>query len=862
MERHAPGRSLPTAVVGPPRPPDPAREAHRALWACGRFARRLNTRWKGWRRRRVVFLAVTCLPLAVLLVPTAWLVHHVYFDRRGVPDLESFLRFEPPTTGVVTDARGHALIELAREYRRVVTYDEVPAILREAILAAEDKRFFEHAGVDYHALPRVLRKTVTRSLAEWWKGGHGLRLLLPQGGSTLTQQLVRGYFLKDLTSRSDGDPLFHTGVAPPRLLAAVLGAPAVNKLLRKLEEVRLTLWLEEEMGRRYGSKAEAKRQIFARYASFIYLGEGRYGFAAAAEHYFGKSLSELTPDDAGDAALLAAIGKSPYEYTPEPGNLRLLRRRNQILALMARNGYIPERLATRCQAEPIRVALRSPIKTRAPSAIGHVLEELTRHGESIEDLFQGRISVRSTVDGRIQAVVNEALEKGLARYESRHPKWKGLVQGSVVVLANADAAILAEAGGREVYADRRATYSDYNRATESLRQPGSAMKPLLYLAALERGMSLDTEVLDEPISVPLGRADRIKWIANYDHRFKGPIPMRQALAESRNAAAVWLTRKIGVRSVIETANEMGIHSPLRPYLSTALGASEVRLLELADAYRAIASGLLAVPHVIQRVTGASGDLLYAAPPPAKAVHLAALRWIQEGLRGVVRLPDGTAHSLAGRDFPIEVMGKTGTTNSFRDALFVGSTYGTTGITVAVRIGFDDNRPLGNRETGARTALPVFREIMLGVYQDDLLGPAPRFPREIEDGIDQYLARLATLPEPPPAMIGASAPAAGAEAPALSTPASGLPSGGHGTETPPESPVAPGSAIGGGSWPVCLPPSSPPGSGLLRGFQTAQAPPSPAIPGAPRAPGVAPSDSSEPSARTPRLEMRSGKNRIP
>lgn len=765
-----------------------------------------------------MFFAVALPVLALFLLPAAWLVHHVYFDRSEVPDLEAFIRFEPPTTGVVTDAQGHALIELAREYRRVVTYDEVPEIVREAILAAEDKRFFDHSGVEYRALPRVLQKAVTRSFAEWRKGGHGLRLLMPQGGSTLTQQLVRGYFLQDLMRRPDGDALFHAGVAPPRLLAAVLGAPAVNKLLRKMEEVRLTLWLEEEMGRRYGSQAEAKRQIFARYASFIYLGKGRYGFAAAAEHYFGKPLSELTADDAGDAALLAAIGKSPNEYTPEPGNLRLLHRRNQILALMARNGYISESLATRCQAEPIRVALHSPSKTRAPAVIGHVLEELTRHGGNVEDLFQGRISVRSTVDGRIQTIVNEALENGLVRYESRHPQWKGLAQGSVVVLANADAAILAEAGGREVYAERRATYSDYNRATDSLRQPGSAMKPLVYLAALELGMSLDSEVLDEPIGVPLGRADRTKWIANYDDRFKGSIPMRQALAESRNAAAVWLTREIGVRSVIKTANGVGIRSPLHPYLSTALGASEVRLLELANAYRAIASGVLAEPHVIRSVTGASGGLHYATPPPPpeKMADRAALHRIQEGLRGVVRLPQGTAHSLAGRDFPIAVMGKTGTTSDFRDALFVGSTYGTEGITVAVRIGFDDNRPLGNRETGGRTALPIFREIMLGVYQDDLLGRAPRFPREIEDGISQYLAMLETLSEPPPeTMIGASAQVAATEGPALTAPAAGLPFGANGPEEVEESPVAQALAIGGESWPVGLVPTAPTCSALLR-----------------------------------------------
>jgi penicillin-binding protein 1A len=269
------------------------------------------------------------------------------------------------------------------------------------------------------------------------------------------------------------------------------------------------------------------------------------------------------------------------------------------------------------------------------------------------------------------------------------------------------------------------------------------MKPLVYLAAFESGLDLDTEVPDEPIEVPIGGGGT-KLIANYDNRFKGPIPVRQALAESRNAVAVWITRRIGVHTVLRTARQMGIRSPMQPYLSTALGASEVRLLELADAYRAIASGILAEPHVIGRVTDVSGANVYEATPNARSIQSRALRAIQEGLRGVVRIPGGTANALSRRDFPIPVMGKTGTTSDFRDALFVGSTYGPDGITVAVRIGFDDNRPLGGRETGGRTAMPVFREIMLRVYQDQLAGPMPHFPRAIEHGIDQYLARRAAL----------------------------------------------------------------------------------------------------------------------
>jgi len=678
------------------------------------------------------------------LLPASWLVHYVYFDRSRLPDLEPFLRFEPPRIGEVYDARGNVLIELAREYRRVVSFDEVPFVLRQAVMAAEDKNFFSHSGVDYSALPRVIRTTMARSLSTWWNGAK-FRLLLPQGGSTLTQQLVRAYFLGERTSQQNGETLFHDGL-PQRILATVLGVPATNKLLRKLEEVRLALWLEEELCRRYGSKEKAKHEIFARSASFHYVGNGRYGLAAGSEYYLGKALSSYTVADAGNAALLAGIGKSPRDYAPMPGNSRSLYRRNQILALMARNGFIPERVALVCQAEPIRLATHTHRKTDAPAAIGHVFAELNQLGASgfgVEDLFQGRISVRSTVDDRVQVIVNEALESGLALYEKRHPRAKGLIQGSVVALRNADAAILAEVGGRQTYADRDARYSDLNRVTGSLRQPGSAWKPLVYLAAFRNGLNLDTTVPDEPIGVPMGEGRDVKWIANYDNKFKGPIPVRQALAESRNAVAVWITREIGLNKVIRTARELGIRTPLQAYPTIALGASEVRLLELADVYRAMASGLLAEPHVIERVADVSGRRHYEAAQPGREIGSVELSLIQEGLRGVVRLPEGTAHSLD-RDFPIPVMGKTGTTSNFRDALFVGSTYGPQGITVAVRIGFDDNSELGEKETGGRAALPIFREIMLRVYKDKLVGPVPKFPREIEDGIDRYLALQAAL----------------------------------------------------------------------------------------------------------------------
>src|SRR5438067_4024824 len=708
--------------------------------AVARFARRLRFACS----RRAVCLTVPLVMLLPLVLATWGLAHHIYFDRSGVPDLERFIRFELSTTGKVYDARGTVLVELAREYRQVISYEEIPPVLRQAILAAEDRNFFTHSGVDYRALPRVLYKTAMSSAGAWWDG-KGFRLRLPQGGSTLTQQLVRGYFLRDRWSRENDVTLFRDNLTW-RLFSAVVGVPTTNKLFRKLEEVRLALWLEEEMIRRFGSRERAKREIFARSASFNYLGNGRYGFAAGSQYYFGKPLSTYTMEDAGKAALLAGITKAPRDYLPVPGNARPLRRRNEILALMARNGDIPENLVQRLQAEPVLVAkATSPVKTQAPAAIDTVFDELRQRGAGrfgVEDLLQGRIVIHATVDQRMQTIVNEALETGLGHYEKRHPQAKGLIQGSVVVLRNADAAILAEAGGRYFYQNRYARYSDFNRATGSLRQAGSAWKPMVYLAAFRQGLKLDTTVPDEPIAVPMGTDRPVKWIANYDHEFKGPIPLRQALAESRNAVAVWITREIGLDRVIGTSLKLGIRTPLQPYVTTALGASEVRLLELAGAYRAMASGILAEPHIIDRVTDAAGAVLYEAFPSTLEVESTGLSLIQEGLRGVVRLPGGTAHALDGRDFLIPVMGKTGTTSDFRDALFVGSTYGPEGVTVAVRIGYDDNRELGEKETGGRAALPIFREVVQGIYTQGLRETAPPFPPEMEQRITDYVAAAA------------------------------------------------------------------------------------------------------------------------
>ena len=706
-------------------------------------------------RRRVallVFATILATASACVGAVAVGTGYHVYFNRGNLPDLGPFARFEFSTIGHIYDANGEALVTFAQEYRLITQYEDIPPIVRDAILAAEDKRFFSHDGVDYLSVPRVLAKV---SVAP------GSRALFPQGGSSITQQLVRGVFLQRQTFLENSHELRNVGVVP-RMLSWVIGARNVNMVLRKREETRLSLWLEQEMGAQFGSKRRAKEEIFARYASFVYMGHGQYGFATAAEYYFDRPLSAFTADDADKAALLAGIMKSPRDYAPTAsGTGRILRRRNQILALMHAAGFLTREQMTAAAERPLPdFVLRTSPPFQSSAVVEHVLDELGAADANlgVEELRRGQVQVHSTIDARVQRIASDALEHGLARYEARHPRARGLTQGSVVVLRNDDGSVLAETGGRQVYQGRAASRSDFNRARQARRQPGSTMKPIVYLAAFQRGdFSLETLVPDEPISVPNGRANARKWISNYDGVFKGPIPIREALAESRNAAAIWISEQVGIDRVLRTATGLGVVTPLHRYAATALGASEVSLLELATAYRTIASGVLAPPHVIRRIVRGPGDLVPTGQVPA-ASYGGALALIQEGLRGVVRMPTGTAYALNSRAFPIAVMGKTGTTDDFRDALFVGSTYGHSGITVAVWIGFDDNRSLGSRETGGRVALPVFQELMLKAYGDGIMGPAPAFPQQMEQRITHYLqseaaSRLGTAPLPAPVVGG-------------------------------------------------------------------------------------------------------------
>ena len=717
------------------------------------FFRKISN-WNKSFERKVGKLIVWPLYLLFILVviPLVW---YLYIDKSNLPNIDAFLK-DAPTVGQIYDTNGQVVIQLAKEYRRIVPFDKIPPHVRDSILAAEDTRFFNpwlNHGIDYIAIIRAVIINGAYTAINSYKKRE-FDFVSAEGASTITQQTVRLYFLSDITRKENSNKLFYDNFAT-RTLARVFEIKEVNKLTRKIIEWKYAIRLENEMTKIYGSRAEAKRQIFIRFTP--YLGNGRYGFDTASEYYFGKHVWELTPEEVEKTALLAGMIKNPGLYMPRPNQKPeksqvQLNRRNKILSRMAEDGYISKKDAEKFKEQPVEIIVRNEPKTIAPSVVNDVLKEARIDGFESEDIFLGSIQIKSTVDLRIQKIVNEALEKGLLEYEKRHPDQKGLIQGSVVVLHNSDAAILSMAGGREFFKGQRYKYSDLNRVKRA-RQAGSAFKPLVYYTAFTEGRTPDDLVLDAPFAISRGYGRGMHPIHNYDGKYLGVIPYKEALKRSRNIPAVKVAlllgdgQESGMEKIEKVIKILGIQSPLHSdidhrnrrvvYITSALGASEVNVLELANAYRALASGLDAEPYMVKEITDRNSNSLFVKKNSSQPLPFdpQALEMLQFCLRKVVTEPGGTAYSLTAQKFPVPVMGKTGTTNDFRNALFAGSTYGPDGITVVVRVDFDDNRQLAPKETGSLAALPIFKEIVQKIYEQGLVGPIPQFPEYIEKGLN-------------------------------------------------------------------------------------------------------------------------------
>jgi 1A family penicillin-binding protein len=564
------------------------------------------------------------------------------------------------------DRRGEPMGTLATVNRRVVPLDSLPEYLPQAVLAVEDRRFYDHGGVDWKRFMGALVRNVRAGGVE-------------EGGSTITMQLARNLFPDRLNYRD-------------------------RSIRRKVMEVRVARQIERAFG---------KRKILELYLNHIYLGQGAYGVEAASRAYFGKPASQLT---LAEAALIGGLPQSPSRLNPRDNRQAARRRRDLVLREMAKAGFITPQQAQEAIASEVELARRETRGERGSYFRERVRRELEERVGP--ELYTAGLRVYTTLDPAAQRAAEEEVGRQADRIEDgafgafRHPTYpeaKGetedgqttYLQGAAVVMEARTGAVRALVGGRD-YDD-----SNFDRVFQGLRQPGSAFKPFVYLAALERSIPPTRKIEDAPVQIRLARNQT--WEPrNYTGRYDGPITVREALTRSKNTVTVKLAQELGMSTVIQTARQMGITSDIPNVPATALGAAEVRPIELVRAYAALASGgYLPQPHVIERIEDRDGNIVYQAEEDRdRVVDPATAFVLTTMLRDVVDRGTGTPVRAAGFRGP--AAGKTGTTNGATDIWFVGYTPELVG---AVWFGMDRPQTIVREASGGTIAAPVWGRMM-------------------------------------------------------------------------------------------------------------------------------------------------------
>ncbi|MCK4389096.1 MAG: PBP1A family penicillin-binding protein [Desulfobacterales bacterium] len=596
-------------------------------------------------RRRVIYV-VLLLATAVICGATGGFFLAITHD---LPQIRSLETFEPAAVTHIYSADKELLAELFTQKRVPVRLHMIPDCLRQAVIATEDRQFYEHAGVDLRGILRAIIKNI--------KVGEFV-----QGASTITQQLARTLFLT------------------PR-----------KTIMRKLKEAFLAFQLE----RNY-----TKDEILELYLNQVYFGSGAYGVEAAAKTFFGRPVSKLT---LSECALIAGMPKSPSRYSPLVNKALALKRRAVVLEQMARNGMITQEQVIAARSSPLDLAKSQDISMKAPYFVAYVRNLLEKEFGGAR-LYRTGLTVYTTLNYEMQKAGEKAVAKGLEQLSARMQKYgvptvEGL-QGALVSLDARQGAILAMVGGRDFQE------SPFNRTTMARRQPGSAFKPLVYACAIENGFAQNDVIWDAPV-VYKGAKEGEDWTPeNFSGRFRGEMTLRQALSVSQNIPAVKLLNKLGPSTVVDWAYRMGIKSPLQPNLSLVLGTSDVTLLQLTAAYAVFANGGIATrPFAILEVLDREGRSIWRAKPQMRTVvspETAAI--MTDMLQAVVQA--GTGKAARSIDRPLA--GKTGTTDDYRDALFVGFS---PNVVAGVWVGLDHHDILGDKETGARAALPIWIDFM-------------------------------------------------------------------------------------------------------------------------------------------------------
>jgi penicillin-binding protein 1A len=546
----------------------------------------------------------------------------------------------PPNIAILA-ADGTLLANRGDTGGAAVPLAELPPYLSKAFVAIEDRRFYDHWGIDPIGILRALVRDAI---------GHGGM----EGGSTLTQQLAKNLFLTQ-----------------------------ERTLPRKIQEAILAVWLEHKY---------SKDQILDLYLNRVYFGAGAFGVEAAAQKYFGHSAREVS---LAEAAMLAGLMKAPSRYAPNHNLAAATERAGEVIQAMREQGFITRPMAELALAEPAK-----PTKPKAGGTINYVADYVMDQLDDLVGPVDEDIAVHTTISASLQTAAEKALRDTLAAKGAHYD----VSQGALVAL-DPDGALRALVGGRD-YVE-----SQFDRATAAKRQPGSSFKPFVYLTALEHGLTPDTIRNDAPINLRGWRPE------DYEHRYMGPVTLTTALAQSLNTVAVRLALEVGPANVARTARRLGITSALDVNPTIALGTSAVTPLELVSAYVPFANGGIAVtPYVVAKITTAGGHLLYLHQS-ATGSRVIAPEYVAMMNRMMAEtLATGTARRVDLPGWP--AAGKTGTSQDFRDAWFVGYT---SHMVCGVWLGNDDNSPT-KRASGGSLPVVIWSRFMQVAHAD--IAPAP------------------------------------------------------------------------------------------------------------------------------------------
>ena len=627
-------------------------------------------------RRNVVvsLLAVVAFGLAVLMA--AW---NRACAGNSCPSIAELGAYDPNQASKVYAADGRLITDLGQERRTVVPLAEMSPVVKTAFIATEDKRFYEHEGIDWYRVLGAIRSNL-------------VEMRVAEGFSTITMQLARNIWTEDISGRD-------------------------KSLRRKLREAKVAREIEEKY---------PKDQILELYLNQIDLGNRAFGVEAASQRYFGKSVRDL---NVAEAATLAAIPKAPSRYNPRKNPNLSIQRRNTVLNLLRDNGLLSAEDTERWKAYPLLLSSSSDYSGTAEYFVEFVRQQLDARFGS--DLYRSGYRIYTTLDLDTQQAAERALEARLEAIESgadgkfEHPTYQQFqnsraeegeqpdlrttpyLQGLVVTIEAKTGQIRAMVGGRD-FAD-----SKFNRATQALRQPGSTFKPITYAAAIEAGYPLSHVMVDDSLSL-LVKPDEPPWTPqNYDLQYEGPMTLRRALYLSRNTIAIKLGMELGEQAVVSEAAKFGISTRVPPVPSIHIGSADVIPLEMIAAYTTFANlGTRVLPNSILRVEDRGGKIVWQPTARTVSVLDSTHAWLMtDVLRDVVR--HGTAVGTVGARINFPAGGKTGTTNDGFDVWFIGFT---PDLVTGVWIGFDQPRKIKSNAQGGVLAAPAWTAMMREIYE--------------------------------------------------------------------------------------------------------------------------------------------------